>query len=830
MMKKKNSGGFSIPELLAVIVIMGILITIATASYNGISRSLKQKTYDNKISLIKTKAIEYAMDNKVDVGTISVATLLQEGYLDMDANLEDEYGNNKLSNPLGGYLDCYKIDINKYIDDYDVDITNDNSCELAELAVLSSKLDIEIYADKGDNLKQYGLGKNENTEWTNKDVYLFLNPKALNDNKLSTDNMKISWLVNGDVITYSGSLASEVTKAKGYANIYKVSTLLLFNGEVTVKVETIKGVLTKSVDVKIDKESPKVNLSADASFSNSKKRIIFNGNDGSGSGFDEYAYALEDDVKKTPIFKYKSDNGSNYVDVYENKTYYAYAKDKAGNVSDSPTEIKITNIDNKVPVCNIPAGQEGWSRSYTYTYGCRNDVGSGCATPSTTETITTDTDKINLNWNIKDNIGNNETCSTNLQAHVDVTAPTCQIVISNNSVKGENNWYTSDVEVNLVANDNLSGIAEKGLSTSSSEDYNGVEQIVLRNDTERSGITYYGYVKDKAGNTNRCELNVKRLAEKPICVVNAVGGNNGTEWYVSDVNTSVSSVSKYVVSTKIKKNNNYYNNYTVNYNTAGETIVGEVRNDAGTTNTCTKYIKRDADAPDVDFTFQKTRENYECDTYKNKCNDVEAKITIKGSVSGVNFAGVSDHSSSKYIGSAADIDACVAKYTNKDNNNGAVVGGAVVGGVASGIVGATAGAAGAGAGAIAGAITGGLFDDFSTSLYRSICMMQTYWDKSKWVYNYYDSPHTFVQEGGQTETYYAKVCSNAKVCKEVLAEITTPEPKQENNSCGVLTGIVGGAGAGYVAGNILAGFLGPVGFLAGLIGGAVVGGVICALS
>ena len=104
MMKKKNKG-FSIPELLAVIVIMGILVTIATASYNGISNSLKQKTYDNKISLIKTKAIEYAMDKKVNIATISVATLLQEGYLDMDANLEDEYGNKKLgviSNPCIG--------------------------------------------------------------------------------------------------------------------------------------------------------------------------------------------------------------------------------------------------------------------------------------------------------------------------------------------------------------------------------------------------------------------------------------------------------------------------------------------------------------------------------------------------------------------------------------------------------------------------------------------------------------------------------------------------------------------------------------------------------
>ena len=789
MMKKKNKG-FSIPELLAVIVIMGILVTIATASYNGISNSLKQKTYDNKISLIKTKAIEYAMDKKVNIATISVATLLQEGYLDMETNLDDEYGNNKLSNPLGGYLDCYKIDINRYVDDYSVSVTDDTSCELAELAVLSSKLDIEVYADKGDNLKQYGLGKNKNTEWTNKDVYLFLNPKVLNDNKLSTDNMKISWLVNGDVVTYNGALASEVTKVKGYANIYKVPTLLLFNGEVTVKVETIKGVLTQSVDVKIDKESPKVNLSADASFSTSKKRIIFNGNDGAGSGFNDYAYALEDDVKKTPIFKYKSDDGSNYVDVYENKTYYAYAMDKAGNVSDSPTEINITNIDNNVPICNIPAGQEGWSRSYTYTYGCRNDVGTGCATPSTTETITTDTDKINLNWNIKDNIGNNETCSTNLQAHVDVTAPTCQIVISNNSVKGANNWYTSDVEVNLVTNDNLSGIAEKGLSTSSSEDYNGVEQIVLRNDTEKSGITYYGYVKDKAGNTNRCELNVKRLAEKPICEVNAVGGKNGTDWFVSDVKATVSSSSKYITSTKVKKNNKYFDSYTVNYNTAGETLVGEVKNDAGTTNTCTKYVKRDADAPDVDFTFKKTRENYKCDTYEKGCNDVEARITVKGSVSGVKFSGVSDHSSSVYVGSQEEIDACIMKMggANAQNNF--------------------------------------LFE----FIYRTICLMQTYWDKTKWDYKYYDSPHTFVQGGGDTEVYYAKVCSNANVCKEVLAEITTPEPKQEDKSCSVLGGIVGGAGAGYIGGNILAGFLGPVGLIAGVVGGAILGGIACALS
>ena len=35
---KTKKKGFSIPELLAVIVIMGILVTIASASYNGISK------------------------------------------------------------------------------------------------------------------------------------------------------------------------------------------------------------------------------------------------------------------------------------------------------------------------------------------------------------------------------------------------------------------------------------------------------------------------------------------------------------------------------------------------------------------------------------------------------------------------------------------------------------------------------------------------------------------------------------------------------------------------------------------------------------------------
>ena len=55
-MVKKGSKGFSIPELLAVIVIMGILISIATASYNGISKTMKEKTYNNKLQIVDKMA------------------------------------------------------------------------------------------------------------------------------------------------------------------------------------------------------------------------------------------------------------------------------------------------------------------------------------------------------------------------------------------------------------------------------------------------------------------------------------------------------------------------------------------------------------------------------------------------------------------------------------------------------------------------------------------------------------------------------------------------------------------------------------------------------
>lgn len=58
----KNKG-FTLVELLAVIVILGILITIAVPSILGVSKNVKEKSYTTKISIIESAGVSYGEKN-----------------------------------------------------------------------------------------------------------------------------------------------------------------------------------------------------------------------------------------------------------------------------------------------------------------------------------------------------------------------------------------------------------------------------------------------------------------------------------------------------------------------------------------------------------------------------------------------------------------------------------------------------------------------------------------------------------------------------------------------------------------------------------------------
>ena len=61
-MKDKN--GFTLLELMAVIIVLAIIIAIAVPAYNGIKTKIDQKNYENKIDLIEVAAAKYSEDTK----------------------------------------------------------------------------------------------------------------------------------------------------------------------------------------------------------------------------------------------------------------------------------------------------------------------------------------------------------------------------------------------------------------------------------------------------------------------------------------------------------------------------------------------------------------------------------------------------------------------------------------------------------------------------------------------------------------------------------------------------------------------------------------------
>jgi len=142
---KMNNQGFTLVELLAVIVLLAVIATIATPSIMGISRKIKAEMLTTKIDLILEDAKLYGQDHMSNIASkttkfkgytclnTSIGELRESGYLSSDKS-DEEAG--CIVNPVDNTcLDEYKIILyikNKRIvsvlSDANMDGTNENSC------------------------------------------------------------------------------------------------------------------------------------------------------------------------------------------------------------------------------------------------------------------------------------------------------------------------------------------------------------------------------------------------------------------------------------------------------------------------------------------------------------------------------------------------------------------------------------------------------------------------------------------------------------------------------------------------------------------------------
>ena len=326
-------------------------------------------------------------------------------------------------------------------------------------------------------------------------------------------------------------------------------------------------------------------------------------------------------------------------------TYYGYVKAESGRTGSCNKTVKVDKHD---PECNItapnPDGNNNWYKgnvtlTLNTTKKISNIVGYDITTSTTTsynkatsKTQSTDTAGTTYYGYVKAESGRTGSCNKTVK--VDKQDPICTITAP--AVDGNNGWYRENVTLTLNETPKTSSIVGRDITTSSSATYSGNRSKTQTTDT--NSTTYYGYVKADSGRTGTCNKTIKKDNTKPTCSVTAtpigsVAGGYFSSPVIMSLSTNAgggSAIDSYDLTTSSSPS--YNKRSTATHNSTGNpTYYGYVRDQAGNTNNCSKSIKVDITAPEVNSISISKRSGY---SYNSK----NVTITMSGSDQGSGVA------------------------------------------------------------------------------------------------------------------------------------------------------------------------------------------------
>ncbi len=213
-----------------------------------------------------------------------------------------------------------------------------------------------------------------------------------------------------------------------------------------------------------------------------------------------------------------------------------------------------------------------------------------------------------VNGFVKDSNGKESSCT--LEIKKDTVKPSCKLSVSNGTV-GTDGKYKSDVVVSMTTmEDNLGNVNRFDVTESTTPTYGGNNSLTINT----NGVyKIYGYVKDDAGNTGSCTLDVTRDDDTsgsgttpveptpqvtvPTCSLRITGGTVGSNgWYKSSVAVSMSTQNSTAYGIGTSTNYNGGTSYTIN-DDGVHTIYGYVKDNTGKTGICSISVKKDSTKP-----------------------------------------------------------------------------------------------------------------------------------------------------------------------------------------------------------------------------------------
>ena len=350
----KNKKGFTIVELLSVIVILGIIITIGIFSVSSIRKTILDKQYKNVKAEIELAAEKYYADTESN--EVYVETLISEGYLKAD---------NKsmiITDPRDGTsLNCFlvTIDDNEEASLKEEDRSVDGKCIDASTSNRSIKIVTSDESEISDGW--YKAPIILKAKLTKEGTYSFIWKSDLNPNTLAEN---ITYDLN-ELYTERGNVIDDV--------FYVTATGENETLEAIGKRVRIDGIVPNIKSLEIpDKEKWTKTKTLKANVTDI------------GSGIDGYILS-ENSCENIDLKDYhKIGDVPNPNDVkieYEitkNGTYSFCISDKAGNIKKYEEDIVIDRIDDIPPLCDYRENTTWTRNNVTVSFGCKDNE-SGCA-------------------------------------------------------------------------------------------------------------------------------------------------------------------------------------------------------------------------------------------------------------------------------------------------------------------------------------------------------------------------------------------------------------------------------------------------------------------
>ena len=306
----KNKKGFTLTELIAVLVVLSILITSSVAVFINIRNSVLRKEKNNLITYLETKAIEYA--NETNVTAVSVEDLIKIGLIKPDDETD-------IYDPVTREsMNCYIIDLVWEDGEYKAKFGSNVGKNGTTCNEYTRRKNLVICQVVGNNCNDI-----KNEQWFKDDITIglkFVNGKRI----IKESGYEISWKSNTGISSIEDTIKTNVD--------------LIANINYTAKVIKDNEVSEASQIVNIDKEAPIINeIKYNTNWSKSKEIEII-ASDGLGSGAGGYVIVLENE-------KCSGYNTNNKITIKSNGNYKVCIRDKAGNETEKV--IKVSTIDAK---------------------------------------------------------------------------------------------------------------------------------------------------------------------------------------------------------------------------------------------------------------------------------------------------------------------------------------------------------------------------------------------------------------------------------------------------------------------------------------------------